>query len=120
MAITRKLSLILIVVILLFSGCGNNDYRNVELSDFSAYIHTMDVGKPNYFRVITVNAIEDFSFTYEMIGYGNVSIDTNTIYVGDVKAERDYFVLISSTPKNFNITTCRNLKVISATGKVKK
>ena len=120
MAITRKLSLILIVVILLFSGCGNNDYRNVELSDFSAYIHTMDVGKPNYFRVITVNAIEDFSFTYEMIGYGGTAIDTNTIYVGDVKAERDYFVLISSTPKNFNITTCRELKVISATGKVKK
>ena len=120
MAITRKLSLILIVVILLFSGCGNNDYRNVELSDFSVYIHTIDVGKPNYFRVRTVNAIEDLSFTYEMIGYGGTAIDTNTIYVGDVKAERDYFVLISSTPRDFNITTCREFKVISATGKVKK
>ena len=116
----KKIAVVLVAVLLLFSGCGNNDYRNVELSDFSVYIHTVDVGKPNYFRVRTVNAIEDLSFTYEMLGYGNASIDTNTIYVGDVKAERDYFVLISSTPKNFNITTCRELKVISATGKVKK
>lgn len=116
----KKIAVVLVAVLLLFSGCGNNDYRNVELSDFSVYIHTIDVGKPNYFRVITVNAIDDLSFTYEMIGYGGTAIDTNTIYVGDVKAERDYFVLISSTPKDFNITTCRELKVISATGKVKK
>lgn len=114
----KKISVVLVVVLLLFSGCGGN--RDVELSDFSVYIHTIDVGKPNYFRVRTVNAIEDLSFTYEMLGYGNVSIDTNTIYVGDVKAERDYFVLISSTPRDFNITTCREFKVISATGKVKK
>ena len=51
----KKISVVLVAVLLLFSGCGN-DYRNVELSDFSVYIHTIDVGKPNYFRE-TVNAV---------------------------------------------------------------
>ena len=69
----KKIAVVLVAVLLLFSGCGNNDYRNVELSDFSVYIHTIDVGKPNYFRVITVNAIDDFLYLRNdwIRGYSN-------------------------------------------------
>ena len=42
-------------------------------------------------------AKQDIYFSFTITKHwivGVLAIDTNTIYVGDVKAERDYFVLI--------------------------
>jgi len=112
----KKILSILIIFVLLFSGCSNK--RDVELTDFTVQLATSQEIGENYFKIIVVNDIKDLTFTYEMAFYGDVESDINTIDVGDVKAGRYYFVAINSFPNDVFINSYKNLKVVSATGKV--
>jgi len=116
----KKLALILIVVILLFSGC-NNGYRDVELTDFE-YIYSESWGS-NCIKVLLITFavdIENFSINYVAVDYDDNIIDTFYIDVGDVMKDRTYKVLISSYSNNVISNDVSDIEIISATGKVKK
>jgi len=111
----KRLSLIFIVAIMLFSGCRSNEFRNVDLADFEYQYNKGEVG----ISTITITPktdIKELNITYHLKSYNEI-VETRVLNCGDLTADRVYSFLFDSKPYGF---VNNGLEVISATGKVSK
>ena len=117
---------------MLFSGCGNKDYRDVELTDFE---YKVDIVKTDtyfqvthirYVRLTPLADIDDLTVYYKVtmepredIGYLE---DSGQLDFGTVKKDRVYTKLIEDISVEISgwFYNADDLEIISATGKVKK
>ena len=106
----KKIAVVLVAVLLLFSGCGNS-YRDVKLSDFK-YEYDKD---KKQIRVVANYDITDLEITYHLT-YGYLITETNTLKCGKLEADRIYyFAIINQFEREF-----AGLEVIDVKGKVDK
>lgn len=112
----KKLSLIFIVVILLFSGCGSNNFRDVELTDFEYNSSKIDNSSIITINIIPKIDIKNLNVYYRFKNYAG-TIEKNTIGCGDLKSGMTYSFSLNSKPNGY---TERSFEIFSATGKVDK
>ncbi len=110
----KKLFLIFIVVILLFSGCKNNNYRNVELTDFEYHANQIENSSIVVIDIIPKIDLKDLNVNYHL--KTNIGIiETNSLVCGDLTLGRTYSFILNSRPNGY---TNNSIEIFSATGKV--
>jgi major membrane immunogen (membrane-anchored lipoprotein) len=121
----KKISVVLVVVLLLFSGCSS--YREVELTDFEYVYNYSEKDTAQALRYLEIKPLVDIenlviSYTINQNIGGELKTDENTIEVGTINEGRTYIVLINSFSNDIMGYALwqDSFEIISATGKVKK
>lgn len=115
----KRLSLILVAVIILFSGCGNGDFRNVELTDIE-YTYIKNTNNDNFIYLTALVSAENFEFEYLALDSEKNVIDTFTREVGKVISARTYRINIDSWSRDVFWENVATVEIISVAGKVNK
>jgi hypothetical protein len=121
----KKISVVLVVVLLLFSGCSS--HREVELTDFEYVYNYSEKDTAQALRYLEIKPLVDIenlviSYTINQNIGGKLKTDENTIEVGTINEGRTYIILINSFSNDIMGYALwqDSFEIISATGKVKK